>query len=175
MIRTLAALLFCLAAPAQTNVDLSQGESGRVPPGWRMPQLVVDAGYSAELRRGGLPGLTRACVLFQSLLKSRQSAPRSFSRRFPQLPISERRSASADGLRGKVRGMEISKSVCAWSIPEISLNSSIAPKARSIRPQPRRRSVTARVRTWALRISIWARFHPAGPAGFCDPEFETAP
>ncbi|MEK7409649.1 MAG: erythromycin esterase family protein [Acidobacteriota bacterium] len=50
--------LWLLAAPAvaQTgpaNLDFEQGEPGSTPPGWFVPQMLGNAGYSAELRRQG--------------------------------------------------------------------------------------------------------------------------
>jgi hypothetical protein len=50
--------------PHPTNVDLREGASGQLPPGWNVPQVVLDAGYRADLRTDGCGDRFATCVAF---------------------------------------------------------------------------------------------------------------
>ena len=50
--------------PQPTNVDLSQGAVGELPPGWNMSKAVLDAGYRAERRERGCGQHLSTCVAY---------------------------------------------------------------------------------------------------------------
>jgi len=52
---------FCLAQKVPSNLDFEQGAPGEVPPGWYVPQMLRNAGYSAAITREGCR--TGSCVL----------------------------------------------------------------------------------------------------------------
>ena len=50
--------------PHPTNLDFSEGETGQLPTAWNMPQVVIDAGYRAELRRDGCGERFSSCFVY---------------------------------------------------------------------------------------------------------------
>ncbi len=74
-----------LAPPGPANPDFERGEPGQAPPGWFVPSVLRNAGFSAELRRQGCHGGSGCAVvlvpanppadLFGNLMQSLDAAP----------------------------------------------------------------------------------------------------
>lgn len=52
------------SVPEPTNIDFSQGEIGKMPPGWNMTSTVLDAGYRAEWRQDDCGSRFSSCVAY---------------------------------------------------------------------------------------------------------------
>jgi uncharacterized protein (TIGR02246 family) len=155
-----------------TNVDFSEGDAGKLPPGWNMPQMVLDAGYSAELHRGDCPGGFSACALFRAPAAITNIRAAELQQSFPAQPYLGKRIRFSAWLRVQGPGQGDAELRMRVDHADGSIeffNSADAP-VTSVEMQ--RREVLGYVSPDAAFVSIWARFHPVGPAWVADPSFE---
>ena len=177
-----AAILCALAAtllgqrmprnPRPTNVDFSEGAVGTMPPGWQMPQPVLDAGYRAELRRGECGAPFAGCVVYLAPRQIGEIRAAELEQTFPAGPylgktVRFRASLRTDAMaRGNV---EIRMRV-DYPFGRVEFFDSAEGPVRSAEWQ--RRHVEGHVGADAVSISIWARYHPDGLAWVSAPAFE---
>jgi len=154
-----------------TNLDFSEGEAGKIPPGWEVPPIVLHAGYTAELRRGDCPGFFSTCVLFQAPAVTGTVHAEELAQSFSARDYLGKKIRFSGWLRvqGPDRGdIELRMRVDHENGEVEFFDSVDGPVQAGLQ----RREVVGRVSPDAVSISIWARFHPPAPAWFFDPVFE---
>jgi hypothetical protein len=154
-----------------TNVDFSEGEIGKIPPGWSVPPLVLAAGYTAELRRGDCPDHFPVCVLFKSPAKITTVRAEELAQTFPALPYLGKKIRFSAWLRaqGFGRGDVELRMRVDYANGKVEFFDS--PNGPVDAAESQRRTVSGSVGPDAVYVSIWARFHPVGPGWFADPSF----
>jgi len=155
-----------------TNVDFSEGEMGRIPPGWNVPPAVLEAGYSVELRREDCPGISSACVMFRSPAAIKTVRAAELAQTFPALPYLGKKIRFSAWLRAQGPGGDVELRMRVdYADRRVEFFDSVDGPVDGVAPQ--RREVLGRVNPGAMFISIWARFHPSGPAWVFEPWFGT--
>ncbi len=155
-----------------TNVRLKTGEVGKLPPGWNVPTFVLDAGYTAKLQKDDCPDPTSNCVFFKapdSVIKVKAA---EFQQSFWAGPYLGKYIRFRALLRAQKPGMgdvEIRMGVRHVG-GGLEFFDSIDGPVKSAVPQWR--EVIGHVSPDAVTISIWARYHPSGPAWISLPSFE---
>jgi hypothetical protein len=177
------AALLCLSAvaavaqipatvPQPTNIDFSSGAIGQMPPGWDMPQFVLDAGYRSELRRDDC-GRFSVCVAYVAPAVIENVRAAELGQTFPAAPYIGKsirfgawlrlQQASAGGyihIRMRVDYAHRSTGPLDSLLPFVD------------GPEWQHRDVFAHVDPGAVSITIWARYVPSGFAWVASPSFE---
>jgi len=177
-----AAILCALAAallgqrvatnPRPINVDFGEGAIGTMPPGWQMPQRVLDAGYRVELRRGECAMPFAGCVVYLPPERIGGIRAAELEQTFPAGPYlgkTVRFSASLRTDRTASGDVEIRMRV-DYPFGRVEFFDTAEGPVCSLEWQ--RRRVEGHVGPDAVTISIWARYHPDGLAWVSAPEFE---
>ena len=158
--------------PQPTNVDLSQGEVGQLPPGWNMPQIVLDAGYRAERREQGCGQHLSTCVAYVAPPVIGTVRAAEFAQTFPADPYigkSIRFSALLRLQEGSAGGYVHIRMRVDYASGKIDMRDSTVPPVSS--PDWQLREVFGHVNPGAVSITIWARYVPSGLAWVSAPLF----
>jgi hypothetical protein len=158
--------------PRPINVDFSEGAIGTMPPGWQMPQPVLDAGYRVELRRGECSAPFAGCVVYLAPRRTGEIRAAELEQSFPAGPYLGKTvgfSASLHMDRMARGDVEIRMRV-DYPFGRVEFFDSAEGPVRSAVWQ--RRHVEGHVGVDAVTISIWARYHPDGLAWVSASEFE---
>jgi len=155
-----------------TNVDFSSGAIGQMPPGWDMPQFVLDAGYRTELRQDDC-GRFSVCVAYVEPAVIDKVRAAELTQTFPAGPYIGKsihfsawlrlQQASAGGyihIRMRVDYAHRSSGPLDSLLPPVD------------GPEWQHREVFAHVDPGAVSITIWARYVPSGFAWVASPSFE---
>jgi hypothetical protein len=169
-----AAIVFAQPGPVNprpTNVDFSEGAAGGLPAGWTMPNTPAVAGYSAELRREGCPAQSSACVIFQAPSTPGKVGDTVLGQSFATAPYVGKkiRFGAWLGMSGIYTGDIELRMRVDHADGRIEFFDSPDGPVKSQGPQWR--EVVGSVASDAKYVSIWARFHPLGPAWISEPAF----
>jgi uncharacterized protein (TIGR02246 family) len=158
--------------PQPTNVDFSQGEEGQLPPGWNMPQFVLDAGYRAERRQQGCGQHLSTCIAYvaPSVIGTVRAA--ELGQTFPADPYIGKPIRFSALLRlqeGSAGGYVHIRMRVDYANGKIDMRDSVDPPVSSADWQLR--EVFGHVNPGAISITIWARYVPSGLAWVAVPLF----
>ena len=159
--------------PTPTNIDFSQGEIGKEPPGWELWKGARDAGYRAEWQQQNC-GRFSTCVQYvaPSVIKDVRAA--ELEQVFPADPYigkTVRFSAWLRMMNQSGDGYVHIRMRVYYANGTSDLRDSLDPPVTT--SQWQRREVLAEVRKSAESIAIWARYVPSGSAVVASPAFET--
>ncbi len=158
--------------PQPTNIDFSSGAIGQMPPGWDMPQAVLEAGYRTELRRDGC-GRFVVCVAYIAPPVIGKVRAAELAQTFPAAPYigkSIRFSAWLRLLQASAGGYIHIRMRVDYANHSTGPIDSLLPSVDG--PDWQHREVFAHVDPGAVSISIWARYVPSGFAWLASPSFE---
>lgn len=158
--------------PKPTNVDLSEGEIGKMPPGWDMPRSVLDAGYRAELRRQDCGERFATCVTFVPPAPAGDTRGTEIEQTFPAEPYIGKSIRSSAWLRmEEVRrgGYVHIRMRVDYADGKVDMLDSVAPPVNG--PEWQEREVFGHVNPNAVSVTIWARRVPSGSAWVASPSF----
>ena len=158
--------------PQPTNVDFSQGEVGQLPPGWNMPQFVLDAGYRAERREQGCGQHLSTCVAYVAPPVIGTVRAAELEQTFPADPYigkSIRFSALLRLQEGSSGGYVHIRMRVDYAGGKIDMRDSVDPPVSS--PDWQLREVFGHVNPGAVSITIWARYVPSGLGWVAAPLF----
>jgi uncharacterized protein (TIGR02246 family) len=158
--------------PQPANVDFSQGDVGQLPPGWNMPQFVLDAGYRAERREQGCGQHLSACVAYVAPPVIGTVRAAELGQTFPADPYigkSIRFSALLRLQEGSSGGYVHIRMRVDYAGGKIDMRDSVDPPVSS--PDWQLREVFGHVNPGAVSITIWARYVPSGLAWVAAPLF----
>ena len=158
--------------PQPTNVDFSQGEIGEIPPGWNMPQFVMNAGYRVERRQQGCGQHLSSCVAYVAPPVIGAVRAAELQQRFPADPYigkSIRFSALLRLQEGSAGGYVHIRMRVDYASGKFETRDSVAPPVRSADWQLR--EVFGHVNAGAVAITLWARYVPSGIAWVAAPLF----
>ena len=158
--------------PRPVNIDFSEGAVGTMPPGWRMPQPVLDAGYRVELRRDECAAPFAGCLVYLAPQRIGDIRAAELEQTFQAAPYvgkMVRFSASLRTDRMASGNVEIRMRV-DYPFGRVEFFDSAEGPVRSA--EWLRRHVEGHIGTGAVTISIWARYHPDGLAWVSAPDFE---
>ena len=158
--------------PHPTNVDFSEGDSGKLPPGWHLPPVVTEAGYRAELQREGCGHGFATCVAYVTPLYFGDVKAAELEQRFPAQPYIGKsiRFSAWLRLQSPTGGYIHIRMRVDRANGDVDFFDSAAPPVTSGEWQ--RREVWGHVAADAVSISIWARYCPSGLAWVATPSFE---
>jgi len=180
---TKAAILCFLAAavafaqlkptvPQPTNITFAEGGIALLPPGWNMPQAVLDAGYRAEIREQGCGPRFSRCVAYVAPPVPGAVRAAELAQTFPAAPYigkSIRFSAWLRLQQGSAGGYVHIRMRIDYASGKSDMRDSTAPPVDGADWQ--QREVFGRVEPGALSISIWTRYVPSGFAWVAAPSF----
>ena len=158
--------------PQPTNIDFSQGAMGQMPPGWHMPQMVLDAGYRTELREDGC-GRFPTCVAYVAPAVIGQVRAAELQQSFPAEPYIGKSIRFSAWLRldqASNGGYVHIRMRIYYADGHSELRDSLAPPVEVARWE--QREVFGHVNPGAVSILIWARYVPSGFASVASPAFE---
>jgi hypothetical protein len=158
--------------PEPTNVDLSQGAIGEIPPGWNMPPAVLDAGYRAELRQQDCGWRFSICVAYVPPRVIGAVRAAELAQTFPADPYigkSIRFSAWLRLEKGSDGGYVHIRMRVDYASGKVDMRDSVPPPVTGAEWQ--QREVYGHVDPGAVSISIWARYVPSGSAWVASPSF----
>jgi uncharacterized protein (TIGR03435 family) len=158
--------------PQPTNVDLSQGAVGEIPPGWNMPKFVLDAGYRAERREQGCGQHLSTCVAYVAPPVIGTVRAAELQQTFPAEPYigkSIRFSALLRIEEASAEGYVHIRMRIDYENGKVDMRDSVVPPVTS--PDWQLREVFGHVNPGAVSISIWARYVPSGFAWVAAPSF----
>jgi hypothetical protein len=158
--------------PQPTNVGLSEGEIGQMPPGWDMTRSVLDAGYRAELRRQDCGGRFATCVTFVPPPPAGDTRGTEIEQTFPAEPYIGKSIRFSAWLRMEAagRGGYVHIRMRAdYASGKVDMLDSVAPPVNG--PEWQEREVFGHVNPEAVSITIWARRVPSGFAWVAAPSF----
>jgi hypothetical protein len=155
--------------PHPTNVDFSEGQIGEFPPGWNMPQAVLDAGYRVQLRRQDCKERFSSCVIYLAPPQIGGVRAAELQQTFPAAPFLGKTIHFSAWLRvqGADRGNVELRMRVDHVGGRVEFFDSIDGPVHAEDWQ--RREVVGQVASDAFSISIWARYHPPGFAWVSDP------
>jgi uncharacterized protein (TIGR02246 family) len=133
----------------------------------------LQAGYTAELRRGNCRPPFSTCVFFQAPLIATTVPAEELEQTFPAGPYLRKRIRFSGwlGAQGPMHGDVELRMRVDYADGDVHFFDSIVAPVVSIEPQFR--EVLGVVGSDAMSISVWARFHPPGPAWVSNLSFGT--